>query len=153
MFLFVFRTTKTNLDALPRVEHMALVPISKAPTLVLQHLRSLSPDDPVLPIPGANVARLLKLIPVPQAYRESFDQRPGRRTHDHFTLHSPKRGAISELWKAASAKALDPRLIPLAAKRRSAWNETIPSVTIGYAAVLRHVAVALDMQTIPEALW
>jgi hypothetical protein len=147
--LFVFFRTKNNSQGESRADHLALVQQEDLLPETLTHLRNIK--DPstrnhvVLPMRPSSLNRILRRFEVPPNDLLFFQQQAMRRVRRRYTTHSVKRGAITHLWFLAAAQKMNPEMIPVIARHKSAFNVRFPSVTVEYAAALPVVARALQL--------
>lgn len=152
-WLIVFCKTKTNRDQYIRVDHMCPIVLPRLPQFVQEYLKNAPLSDPILPLPPAQLRRYLTTIRVTSDYVTYWTDRSPRLVKSTITLHSFKRGAIGELWSLARQGKVEPNLIPLMAKHKSAWNSILPDSTIAYAPNPLDVVFALGMVRAVSEMW
>jgi len=150
--LVVFTNTKTNQEAVPRVDHLALIPMEVVPEVISQFLAKTPPQNKMFTLTPSQVAAALKKISMPSKYVDQFVS-PQRKVKSHFTLHSMKRGAITVLWSKAAEGQIGYMLIPTIAKHKTLVNMQVPETTVRYAARLEDVAAAVQLPRMFAALW
>jgi hypothetical protein len=144
--LVVFPHSKANPEGKTRSDHVVLIDtVSRPPNFLLAAASAAHSTKPVFkPRVACALRKYLRCLRVPPNYMGQFLQKD-LRFRDHFTLHSIKRGAVTELLQMAADGLIGVEKVSQMAKHRCAVRDLAPDTITGYCA--RRDLLARALQT------